>query len=480
MLPAHTDKYDVLVLQLWGRKAWRTCVPRLAGDAVADGARDGTLSVVAEPPTVAAGPRLSEAERSELHEVLQDRADGCTAYVEDAIERAGGDLECTARSLEAGDVLYLPKGVVHAARTDATAPAAHLTISLPMKGKTWGDLLTFATDTAIADGLPALQAPPAPPAAAAAAPQEGAWECAARLAVANTLANLARQPPGIGWRRPLPMWLLQPWADAGGEEGAGGVHVTVNTHTALLELWRSTGGAVHLTEELPHALTKCAAPASDAVPLAAGLAHLIDAATAAAPFASRLLAFLRSATARNGSGGGCRGANLLEADAALDAPAGGRHDMRGGLPEGISEEFALAIGLHDVHHARGRGLSTSTVSCPDACAALGCAHYECSEVDESCDETYACSCDSTYACGCDTTYGCSCDSVSNNCGGWCGCGLCCNTCGDNNCDSTCGDNNCDSTCGDNTCDETLYSCTCLPAPPPPPSPSPPPPSPSLV
>ena len=49
VLPAHTDKYDVFVLQLWGRKAWKTCVPR-HGDTVRE-----------DLPS--SGRHLSEAER---------------------------------------------------------------------------------------------------------------------------------------------------------------------------------------------------------------------------------------------------------------------------------------------------------------------------------------------------------------------------------------------------------------------------------
>ena len=50
--------------------------------------------------------------------------------------------------MEPGDALYLPKGVVHAAQTDEAAPAAHLTISVPMRGRTWGDLLTYVSHAA--------------------------------------------------------------------------------------------------------------------------------------------------------------------------------------------------------------------------------------------------------------------------------------------------------------------------------------------
>ena len=50
--------------------------------------------------------------------------------------------------MEPGDALYLPKGVVHAAYTDEAGPAAHLTISVRMQGRTWGDLLTYVSHAA--------------------------------------------------------------------------------------------------------------------------------------------------------------------------------------------------------------------------------------------------------------------------------------------------------------------------------------------
>ena len=64
------------------------------------------------------------------------------------------ELECKERQMEPGDALYLPKGVVHAAQTDEAAPAAHLTISVPMRGRTWGDLLTHAANAVAAESRP--------------------------------------------------------------------------------------------------------------------------------------------------------------------------------------------------------------------------------------------------------------------------------------------------------------------------------------
>ena len=57
-----------------------------------------------------------------------------------------GVLRCTERTMASGDTLYLPKGIVHVAHTATDAPAAHLTVSVPMKGRLWADLLTSLVD----------------------------------------------------------------------------------------------------------------------------------------------------------------------------------------------------------------------------------------------------------------------------------------------------------------------------------------------
>ena len=164
VLPAHTDRYDVFVLQLWGRKAWKTCSPRA-----------GSLS------------RLSEAERAELREVQIGKGDGCTEYNETvrmADDLHSSELECTERQVEAGDALYLPKGIVHAAYTDQAASVAHLTISVPMRGRTWGDLLSHVAN-AEADELP----------------MAADVRCVLRTALRHTIQESSRRPEGIGWRR---------------------------------------------------------------------------------------------------------------------------------------------------------------------------------------------------------------------------------------------------------------------------------------
>ena len=84
VLPPHTDRYDVFVLQLWGKKTWNTCIPL-------------------EPSF------RSEADRAELHEVRQDREDGCTRYDKTEL-LSDSSMGCNEFEMSSGDTLYMPKG----------------------------------------------------------------------------------------------------------------------------------------------------------------------------------------------------------------------------------------------------------------------------------------------------------------------------------------------------------------------------------
>jgi cupin superfamily acireductone dioxygenase involved in methionine salvage len=48
-------------------------------------------------------------------------------------------MACTNLTLDAGDVLYLPRGTVHVATTSNTT-SIHMTYRLETKGHTWADL----------------------------------------------------------------------------------------------------------------------------------------------------------------------------------------------------------------------------------------------------------------------------------------------------------------------------------------------------
>lgn len=105
VLPPHTDMYDVLVAQIYGWKNWTTCVSKTP-------------------------LHFDEAGRAELYESQRGLANGCTNYEESNLKGDDG-MHCEDFMMGPGDVLYMPKGVIHVAHT-SMYDAAHVTISIPM------------------------------------------------------------------------------------------------------------------------------------------------------------------------------------------------------------------------------------------------------------------------------------------------------------------------------------------------------------
>jgi ribosomal protein L16 Arg81 hydroxylase len=114
-LSPHTDPYDTVILQTVGHKEWTTCVPQLrpkqqqqqvfppGQEHVADTNNTGTRT----------DEHFSDAELCQLHEAKTKNVNGCTAYS----ERDLAKMACQTFELHEGDLLYMPKGVVHFAQT---------------------------------------------------------------------------------------------------------------------------------------------------------------------------------------------------------------------------------------------------------------------------------------------------------------------------------------------------------------------------
>ena len=132
VLKPHTDPYDVLVWQLVGSKSWRACVPR---EEMASGSFNVTVP-------------LSDSQRCLLQELAKDNIEGCTTYtVDDA-----ASLDCEDFLMEPGDVLYMPKGVVHYADTHKDTETFHLTIGLHRVNMQWLDVLHYMIDAHLRKG----------------------------------------------------------------------------------------------------------------------------------------------------------------------------------------------------------------------------------------------------------------------------------------------------------------------------------------
>lgn len=114
----HYDTHDVFVLQISGRKSWRVFRP------------------VVELP-LANVPPLPFEERSEMLKYARGGPRKGRASIGE--EESGPPL--LEFTLEAGDLLYMPRGFVHEAWT-ADDASAHVTVGLHVL--TWLDLLTVA------------------------------------------------------------------------------------------------------------------------------------------------------------------------------------------------------------------------------------------------------------------------------------------------------------------------------------------------
>mmetsp|Transcript_27061 Transcript_27061/g.43495 ORF Transcript_27061/g.43495 Transcript_27061/m.43495 type:complete len:224 (+) Transcript_27061:847-1518(+) len=107
-LTAHHDPQDVFILQLSGSKIWKVCHPIGGG---------------VELPT-----RVSDDPSHPLY----------YRYTDEKLEKEGA--KCESFTLREKDVLYMPRGTIHAPRTTASNHSVHLTIGID-GDFTWGDFL---------------------------------------------------------------------------------------------------------------------------------------------------------------------------------------------------------------------------------------------------------------------------------------------------------------------------------------------------
>lgn len=237
-LAPHTDTTDTVVLQLDGTKAWALCVPPLS--AHMRGAVRG------------AGWReagLSDADVAELKETELARAHGCTAHPDEALAPGGG-YNCRTLTLRTFELLWVPKGVVHAAREAGGGRnvSVHLTLGLQRAGQQYADFVRRALGAPIvrarmhelgasadarwlAEGAAATararpeagagqQTEPAPSRPDGAVEPAGSAEFWAEL-LEGALDELVGGAEGIVWRRPFPSWALACAEEEAAGAGAG-------------------------------------------------------------------------------------------------------------------------------------------------------------------------------------------------------------------------------------------------------------------
>jgi hypothetical protein len=123
-LQPHTDPYDVFVIQVSGQKDWTICTPQPDGS-------DG----------------LSDAYKAQMQEIARHNIQGCTSYTKRDLSK----MDCQQSTLHAGDVLYMPKGIVHYASTRDNTTSTHLTLGLDREGHTWRHVFRRQCQLAEAD-----------------------------------------------------------------------------------------------------------------------------------------------------------------------------------------------------------------------------------------------------------------------------------------------------------------------------------------
>jgi len=168
-LNPHTDRWDTLIVQIQGVKEWTLCVPL---------------------PEL----KASDSIRCEAAEALRDQTEGCTQYGgPDWIDGKGtSSAQCKQVVTHPGDFLYMPKGVIHAAKEGSgDGVSAHLTIGLQRTGIAFEDLERSVMKAAMVtkgdDNMPRSRAD-------------------TFLRIFQKAANKAASGvDGIGWRRLLPM-----------------------------------------------------------------------------------------------------------------------------------------------------------------------------------------------------------------------------------------------------------------------------------
>ena len=167
-LQPHTDPYDVLVLQLQGSKVWTTCVPdaytQEEGSEEGEEAGEGGEEVGKDKghadqpkqrqqqqhPELFTRPvdrnikeadaikQFSDAQLGQLQEIRRQTQQGCTSYTDENLR----GMKCSTFTLNEGDTLYLPKGIIHYAIAQEGG-SSHITISLERKGLAWADALLY-------------------------------------------------------------------------------------------------------------------------------------------------------------------------------------------------------------------------------------------------------------------------------------------------------------------------------------------------
>ena len=208
----HTDKTEVIVAQLAGRKEWLYCREREQS--------------ASPPPSVPSMPWMPEATRAA--EALAAKLPKCKTYEPE--EMASENLECNRVTTEPGDAFHLPRRTIHSARAVGDDISVHLTLAMKCAvaaaaaaaairtrsgvglrtrrraagraatSRAWAVATRRAATIRAATDMAATaaRAAMAPAATAAAATTAAATGCIATVAITMVVSAAARVTPAIG------------------------------------------------------------------------------------------------------------------------------------------------------------------------------------------------------------------------------------------------------------------------------------------
>ena len=148
--------------------------------------------VGAQSSTVA----LTPAAAAQLHEYEAHRVQGCIQYTRAQLAA----MECTQLTLVPGDVLYMPKGIVHYATAHAEGISTHVTVGLHREGALWKQVWPGVLAAALADVVPS----------------DDALQAAVRDVLLRAQNASEGTAEGVRWLSPVPLWAAGRWARAQG------------------------------------------------------------------------------------------------------------------------------------------------------------------------------------------------------------------------------------------------------------------------
>eukprot|EP00039_Didymoeca_costata_P003315 m.66783 g.66783 ORF g.66783 m.66783 type:complete len:996 (-) comp11837_c0_seq2:96-3083(-) len=117
-LPAHTDPYDVFIIQLAGEKTWTLCEPK-------------------------ARANMTAADIMLAMEVERKMPNGCSNPEN---PENNTELKCSTFVIKPGEIMYLPQGLVHKATATTTAASYHLTIGIIQQNSKFESLIKNSLD----------------------------------------------------------------------------------------------------------------------------------------------------------------------------------------------------------------------------------------------------------------------------------------------------------------------------------------------